>query len=229
MTAVATRGRMLVFDVNETLLDIEVLHPFFERVFGDARVMRQWFAELILYSQALTLSGEYTPFGQLALAVLRMIATFKGVDLKDDDLEEFKSTMSNLPSHREAPEALAMLASAGFRMVTLTNSAGEAGRASLVQAGLFDFFEQTFSVDEVAKFKPAREVYDHVARTLNARPSDLRLIAAHTWDTLGALAAGYSAALVARPGNAPLAVGAQPDIVEPDLLRTAARIIEVDR
>jgi 2-haloacid dehalogenase len=127
------------------------------------------------------------------------------------------------------PDALETLASAGFRMVTLTNSAGEAGKASLVQAGLYDFFDHTFSVDEVAKFKPAREVYAYVARTLSTQPSELRLIAAHTWDTLGALAAGYSAALVARPGNAPLALGAQPDIVEADLLQTARRIIDVDR
>ncbi|HEY1214078.1 MAG TPA: HAD-IA family hydrolase [Bryobacteraceae bacterium] len=151
------------------------------------------------------------------------------IDVACSDLEQFKSTMSTLPPHREVPEALERLASAGFRMVTLTNSAGEAGKASLIQAGLYGFFEHTFSVDNVAQFKPAREVYAHVARMLNARPSDLRLIAAHAWDTLGALSAGYSAALVARPGNAPLAVGAQPDIVEPDLLKTATRIIEIDR
>lgn len=229
MTAVAARRRTLVFDVNETLLDIEVLNPFFVRVFGDARVMRQWFAELILYSQALTLSGEYTRFGTLSVSVLQMVATFRQVGLKDGDVDEFKSTISALPPHREVPEALEKLADAGFRMVTLTNSAGEAGKASLVQAGLSDFFERTFSVDEVGKFKPAREVYVHVAQALSAHPSELRLIAAHTWDTLGALAAGYSAALVARPGNAPLTVGSQPDIVEPDLLLTASRIIEVDR
>jgi 2-haloacid dehalogenase len=229
MTAVAKRGRTLVFDVNETLLDIEVLNPFFERVFSDARVMRQWFAELILYSEALTLSGDYTGFGTLAVAVLQMVAKFRQIELKESDVEEFKSTMGKMPPHREVPDALETLASAGFRMVTLTNSAGEAGKASLVQAGLYDFFDHTFSVDEVAKFKPAREVYAYVARTLSTQPSELRLIAAHTWDTLGALAAGYSAALVARPGNAPLALGAQPDIVEADLLQTARRIIDVDR
>lgn len=60
--------RFIVFDVNETLLDIEVLNPFFHRNFGDERIMRQWFSELIIYSQSLTLSGRYTPFGQLAIA-----------------------------------------------------------------------------------------------------------------------------------------------------------------
>lgn len=167
---------------------------------------------------------------------MQMVATIRQVELKESDLEQFKSTMSTLPPHREVPEALERLASAGFRMVTLTNSAGEAGKASLIQAGLYGFFEHTFSVADVAQFKPAREVYARVARMLNARPSDLRLIAAHTWDTLGALSAGYSAALVTRPGNAPLAVGAQPDIVKLTCckqlrasLKSTAELIEVVR
>lgn len=48
-----------VVDVNETLLDIVVLEPPFERVFGDAAVLREWFSQLILYSQTLTLAGRY--------------------------------------------------------------------------------------------------------------------------------------------------------------------------
>ena len=39
---------VLVFDVNETLLDIEALNPLFERVIGDRRVLREWFGQLVL-------------------------------------------------------------------------------------------------------------------------------------------------------------------------------------
>ena len=34
---------VLVFDVNETLIDIESLEPHFVRMFGDPRVLREWF------------------------------------------------------------------------------------------------------------------------------------------------------------------------------------------
>ena len=34
MNQAKKRERVIVFDVNETLLDIEVLNPFFERTFG---------------------------------------------------------------------------------------------------------------------------------------------------------------------------------------------------
>ena len=60
---------LLVFDVNETLLDIEALAPHFQRIYGDAGVLREWFAQLILYSEAITLTGNYVPFGELAGAV----------------------------------------------------------------------------------------------------------------------------------------------------------------
>ena len=40
----------IVFDVNETPLDLETMAPTFERIFGDRAAMRLLFANLILYS-----------------------------------------------------------------------------------------------------------------------------------------------------------------------------------
>jgi 2-haloacid dehalogenase len=38
---------LIVFDVNETLLDLETMTPTFERIFGDRSAMRLWFMQLI--------------------------------------------------------------------------------------------------------------------------------------------------------------------------------------
>jgi 2-haloacid dehalogenase len=54
---------------------------------------------------------------------------------------------------------------------------------------------------------------------------DVFMIACHTWDTLGAAAAGWGAALIKRPGNDVLPVGPQPTIVGMDLNDVADRII----
>jgi 2-haloacid dehalogenase len=48
---------LIVFDVNETLLDLGTMEPTFQRIFGDENAMRLWFANLILYSAALTVAG----------------------------------------------------------------------------------------------------------------------------------------------------------------------------
>lgn len=44
-----------VFDVNETLIDIDSMAPLFERIFGDGRVVREWFGHLVMYPMTATL------------------------------------------------------------------------------------------------------------------------------------------------------------------------------
>jgi len=44
---------VIVFDVNETLLNLDALRPTFDRIFNDPAALRLWFADLILYSDQL--------------------------------------------------------------------------------------------------------------------------------------------------------------------------------
>lgn len=219
--------RTVVFDVNETLLDIEVLAPLFERVFGDRRVMREWFAQLILYSEAITLAGAYQPFGQLGAGVLHMVAAVKGVEVHEPDLDELRSLMQAIPAHPEVPAALASLQKAGFRLVTLTNSAPQPGDGPLEHAGIAPLFEQQFSVDQVGRFKPAPEPYRMVAKALKVETNELWMVACHAWDLIGAQRAGCAGAFVQRPGNAllPLSALPQPGVVGSDLMAVAEKII----
>ena len=219
---------ILVFDVNETLLDIDALNPIFDRIFGAPGRMREWFAQLVLYSQSISMAGRYAPFGVLGAGVLRMLGTIHGVPIRDDDVEALRVAIATLPVHAEVPAALRRLSAAGFRMVTLTNTAPGQGPDALTLGGVGDMFERRFSVDAVRRFKPAPEVYRLVTDTLRIAPTRACMIAAHTWDTLGAQSAGWSAALVTRGVNALLDAPdvPKPDIVETDLTDTASRIIE---
>ena len=205
---------IIVFDVNETLLDIDTLTPLFTRVFGKQRVLREWFAQLVLYSQTMTLSGLYTPFGELGVGALQMVANIRQVTLTDADINEFKERMSSLPAHPDAAPALTRLRDAGFRLVTLTNSASSASPTPLEKAGLSQFFEQHFSIETVGKFKPAPDTYQLVADTLAVDTSDLCLVACHLWDTIGAQATGCRGAFLTRPYNAMLNA---PNVPVPDL------------
>ncbi|HCP55180.1 MAG: haloacid dehalogenase type II [Pseudomonadaceae bacterium] len=223
-----TAAPIIVFDVNETLLDIDTLAPLFERVFGDATVLREWFAQLILYSQTLTLSGRYCPFGELGVGTLHMLGTQHGKIINDADIAELKQRMGNMPAHADALPALKMLRDAGFRLVTLTNSASTASPTALERAGLAEFFEQTFSVESVKKFKPAPETYAHVADQLQVPAASLTLVACHLWDTIGAQSAGWQGAFITRPHNTllPAAEVPMPDFVAADLTELASQLID---
>ncbi|OLF39135.1 haloacid dehalogenase type II [Psychrobacter sp. Cmf 22.2] len=218
---------IIVFDVNETLLDITTLEPLFARLFGDKHMLREWFAQLVLYSQTMTLSGLYTPFGEIGVGALQMTADIHEVTLTDDDINELKERMSKMPAHPDAIPALTKLRDAGFRLVTLTNSASSASPAPLEKAGLNAFFEQSFSVEKVGKFKPAPETYQMVADELAVEMSDLCLVACHLWDTIGAQAAGCQGAFLTRPYNAMLPASnvPTPDFMASDLVTLAEQII----
>ena len=189
--------------------------------------MREWFAQLILYSEAVTLSGIYVPFDELVAGVLRILGEIRQVKVSDAQVAELRQLIKNMPPHSDVAEALSRLKYAGFRLATLTNSPPSRGEGPLDQAGLAQHFEHMFSVSAVQKFKPAREVYQMVADALNVELEDMCLVAAHAWDTLGAQAAGCAGALVTLPGNAVLIVPGlpEPDIAAPDILSVADEII----
>jgi 2-haloacid dehalogenase len=215
----------IVFDVNETLLDLETMAPTFERIFGDKSAMRLWFTNLILYSAALTVAGQYAPFTDIGGAVMKMLADTRGVKITEADKRELTEKFSTMPPHPEVPAALRKLRDAGFRLFTLTDNLLEIQARQLEHGGILGLFERRFSADGVKRHKPAPEAYAYVERELRAPPSRLCLVACHTWDTLGAVAAGWEAALIRRIGNDVLAVGPQPQIVGDDLDDVADQLI----
>src|SRR5262245_14299914 len=220
-----------VFDVNETLLDIEFIAPLFQRLFGDRKLLREWFGQLILYSNVITLSGLYTSFFTLGQGVLRMLGSIHNVSIHEADIQELKERMLTMPAHADVPAGLKQLEDAGFRLVTLTNSPSDPQLSPLRHAGIDGWFERSFSVDRVRRFKPAPHVYRMVAEELNVRPAAICMVAAHVWDTVGAQSIGCSGALVARPGNAALPVHGlpQPQAVAPDLPGVADQMIRLWR
>lgn len=220
--------RIILFDVNETLLDLSVLQPQFERVFGDSAVMAQWFAVLLHTSVVTTVTNAYENFGALAGAALDVVAGRMGAELSEDDRGSILGMVRELPPHTDVAPSLERLGEAGFRMATLTNSAPAVVSDQISNAGLSDFFEQQISVDEVRAFKPAPEPYRLAASKLGVEVGDLRLVAAHDWDVFGALRAGCQAAFIARGGRTMHPLYDTPDVMGPDLISVTDQILELE-
>jgi 2-haloacid dehalogenase len=223
---------VLVFDVNETLIDFESMNPLFEKIFGDRRVMREWLGHLIMYSMTITLSGLWESYFTLGQGLLKMVGDTHGVEVTDADIEDIGQAMLTMPAHPDVEPGLSQLKDAGFRMVTLTNSPSNPhGPSPLDHAGLARFFERQFTVETARAYKPAQQVYHLVAQGLGVPPSTCFMVAAHVWDTVGAQSAGYTAGLITRPGNAPLPVRSlpQPNLVAPDLPALATQLTQLWR
>lgn len=217
-------SEILLFDVNETLLDLRPLLPNFERTFGDQRVMGEWFGLMLRLSLVATVTRTYRPFDLLGKDALVMTARKHKVALDALAIDSILGDMLRLPPHADVIPALKQLKDAGFRMATLTNSAPSAVATQLDYAGLTDFFERQFSVEAVQLFKPAPETYQYAADQLQAVIGNIRLVAAHDWDVTGAIRAGARAAFVARKGMVLAETAEIPDMIGPDLFAIADQL-----
>lgn len=215
----------LVFDLNGTLLDTGLLRPHFERMFGDGQILEQWFSQVLLYSQSLTLARDFIEFGEIARGVLRMLASARGTTVQRRDIDELAKAMQSLPPFADVPEALLRLQSAGFRLVVLTNSATSSLNKQVQHAGIAGFFEEVISVDEVGKYKPALDTYRWVADELDLRTHELLMIAAHPWDLIGARNTGCRVAFLHRSGTAWIPITEPPDFTAPDLGNLTSQLI----
>lgn len=191
--------------------------------------MREWFAQLILYSQSLSLTGSYLPFGELGGGILHMLGRIHGVAIADSDVEELKGLLRDMPVHGDVAAGLRLLQEAGCSLVTLTNSPKSSGPDPLDKAGLSELFDRKFTVDTVRCFKPASATYALVQKEMEADPKTTWLVAAHVWDTIGAQSFGWKAALITRGVNAaiPLEGIPQPTLIARDISETAQAILKL--
>jgi 2-haloacid dehalogenase len=216
----------IVFDVNETLLDLKALDPAFESHFGPGSFRKEWFSEVLKVAFVSTIVGNYSDFGVVGQAALEVLEKRHGKPCTEEQRKSILSTMRKLPPHTDVPEGLASLKKQGFRLVALTNSTASTAEAQLTHAGIRDLFQFVFSADTVKRLKPAPEPYQMVATTLGLKPNSLLMVAAHSWDIAGAIRAGLGGAFIARPGQILDALAPKPAFVAPDLANLARQIIQ---
>lgn len=213
-----TRPEALLFDVNETLLDLTPVKKEICELLGSQASANEWFARLLHASLVANELDAYRPFGQIGVEQLLAIAKRLRIGLTESKAREVVGLMAALPPHPDVVDGLESLAAAGLKLATLTNGSADMVTQQLHNAGLDGLFEASLSVSSVGRFKPAPEVYTWAVDRLGSLPQHTVLVAAHDWDVAGAMRAGLRGAFVAREGATwslpwPLAEHVVPDLV----------------
>jgi 2-haloacid dehalogenase len=219
------RPELLVFDVNETLLDMSRLRIDFEDVFGSSDAMGEWFARLLHGSLVSNQLGEYRAFGVIGVEALLLVAERRGIAIDEATATEVVTRLAILPAHLDVIPALEQLLDAGFRTAALTNGSTKAANVQIENAGLHTFIQRVVSVEELGRFKPDPATYRHAAQVMDVHVSKSMLISAHDWDVAGAMGAGASAAFVRRPGCLWSLPSPMPEVVGADLRAIANQLI----
>ena len=133
----------ILFDINETVLDLASLRPRFESVFGDAGVTSTWFAMLLHTSTVCALTGVKTGFAALAATMLDAIAARRGVPPSP-------RRSANIHSRAVLPAWLRTatscrpcsdLRAGGYRTVAFSNSSLDLVTNQIANAGLCDHYD----------------------------------------------------------------------------------------
>ncbi len=218
---------VLVFDLNGTLLDLSALDPTFQALFGDACVRKDWFAEVLKIALATTAVGSYADFGSITRTALKIIEQRHERPLSEEQRSGLLRKLRTLPAFPDVKDGLEELRRAGFRLAVLTNSGLDAANEALQHAGLDSYFTRVLSVAPVKRLKPAPEPYQMAARELGTRISSVMLVAAHSWDVAGALAAGCQACFLRRPGQFLDDISRRPNLVASNLPDLAKQLRKV--
>lgn len=208
-----TKEPILVFDVNETLLDMQPVATILTRIFTRPDAFRLWFDQLLIYSETFALTKEPVSFSEMGKATFLMLADYYEVTLTKTEITEWQQAFASMPPYAEVTQALSTLKKAEFKLFTLTNNPVSVQKQQLSHCAIEHYFDGFYSTQAVESVKPDPLTYHHVEAALQIQPSDFMMIACHIWDTIGAAKVGWQSCFIKRPNNALLPLGPQPDLV----------------
>jgi 2-haloacid dehalogenase len=217
------RPAVVAFDVMETLASLEPLRARLTETGQPPGLLEAWYTRTLRDGMALSATGDYAGFTEVADAALRGLTHYT---ISDDQVAYVMAGFDELPAFPDALPAVTQLAEAGLRVACLTNGSASFTSSFVERAGLR--VDRIISVGEVYRWKPASVVYLYAAEVLGVSPDRLALVAAHDWDCHGAKRAGLTAGWVSRKAGGFGVPFAPPDVRGEDLTEVAAKLLALE-
>jgi 2-haloacid dehalogenase len=202
----------IIFDVNETLLDLTPLKQSINAALENESAAEIWFAQLLHYSLVESITETYHDFSEIAAAVYKMNAEQQGRKFSQNEIKEILAPISKLQAYKDVVPGLRDLKEKGFKLVAFSNGKPEVLKEQLEFAKLDEFFDQVLSVEAVKRYKPHPDSYNYALKLLNTQPENALMVAAHGWDIAGAGRAGLKTAFIERPGKQLFPLSDKPDL-----------------
>ncbi|WBL25896.1 haloacid dehalogenase type II [Zunongwangia sp. HGR-M22] len=193
--------KAIIFDVNETLLNMQKLREEINRVLDNSLGFQVWFDKLLHYSLVGNETDTHNDFSEIAKAVFKMTADFFGKNCTEYQINSTLSLVSKLPAYKDVSIGLQKLKDQNLKLIALTNGNRETLEAQLSFAEIDNYFDAVYSVDVVGKFKPHTITYQKVLNDHHLLPQETLMVTAHGWDIAGAAKAGLKTAFIERDGK----------------------------
>ena len=205
--------KVIFFDVNETLLDLNSMRSSVtEALGGRDDLMSLWFSTMLHHSLVDNTTRRFHTFGEIGVASLLMVAKSNDMELSEEKARQAIVTpLRSLPPHPDVKAGLKALKEAGFTLISLTNSSNKGVKTQFENAGLLSYFDARYSVEDIQRYKPDLRTYEWALEKAGVKAEEAMLVAAHGWDIAGAKAAGLQATFITREGKVLYPLALKPD------------------
>jgi 2-haloacid dehalogenase len=208
--------RGLLFDAYGTLFDVQSVVEAARAVTSDPLALSSlWRAKQLEYTWLRSLMGRYEDFWAVTESALVFACRRLGLDPSPGARARLMEAYLRLEPYPDAAPALERLR--GMPCAILSNGTPRMLEAVVRHAGLDQYLEAVISVDEVAIFKPAPEVYALGPSRLGLPREALGFVSANAWDAAGAKAYGFEVAWLNRARAPREELGLAPDLELGDL------------
>ena len=195
----------LTFDIFGTVLDLtgslegptgELLKELSSDMTG-AEFYPQWRARQRIeqFQDSLIMLG-HSGYLETCRRALVYSLRANGIEFDPKRIHKFMDVWQDLNPYPDSLEGLHRL-SRKYRLAALSNGEPDYLRHLADNRIKFDF-DAVISVEEGGAFKPHPAVYRSATRILNASPPEIMMVAAHSFDIMGACACGFRGAYVNR-------------------------------
>ena len=209
----------------ETLASLEPLRARLTETGQPPGLLEAWYTRTLRDGMALSATGDYAAFTDVAAAALRGLTHYT---VSDEQVAAVMAGWDELPAFPDVLPAVRRLTEAGLRVACLTNGSASAGSAFAGRAGFGGLVDRVISAEEVYRWKPASVVYLYAASVMNVPADRMALVTAHDWDCHGAKRAGLTTGWVSRKSGGFGAPFAPPDVVGEDLTEVAAKLLALE-
>ena len=193
--------KAIIFDAYGTLFDVNSAAKKCKDKIGDKweGFANYWRTTQLEYTWLRSLMNKHKNFWQVTEDSLDKSMKAFNIDpsMKNELLDLYKV----LSTFKEVPATLKKLKKKNFKLAILSNGTPSLLNELVNSNNLENLFDDIFSIEEVAIYKPDSKVYDMPIQKYHIKKNEVAFLSSNTWDVSGGGNYGYNSIWINRNKN----------------------------
>ena len=180
--------KLAIFDVNQTIFNLNEVKKRFKEKKINPLLVDQWFINTLKEGFASSTPEKFLSFSKIAKEELKKLIINKKKN--PQTLKFLFDGFKSLRANNDIKDSFKILQKNNIKIATLTNGPKKNSINLLKKNKLIKLVDYQFSVEDLKIWKPHPEPYLFVSDKLNYNPNEIIMVAAHGWDINGAKKVG---------------------------------------